>query len=182
MPRPSRDLMDRRFGKLVAKFSLGTRFQGKCRYRDKWLCECDCGSISSVWAQSLLSGKTKSCGCYRASANGTSCKGRRTPERMMFINTRSRAKARGIPFDLSFEDIHIPSVCPLLGIPLVRGVGVPGAASPSIDKIIPNLGYIKGNVQVISQKANAMKQNATLDEFEMVARNWRRLIHGQDSF
>jgi hypothetical protein len=100
---------------------------------------------------------------------------------LMFINTKSRAKSRGIAFSLSVDDIKIPTVCPLLGIPLHRGVGVPCDSSPSLDKVIPSLGYVKGNVQVISQKANAMKQNATLEEFELVARNWRRLVHGKDS-
>lgn len=43
--------------------------------------------------------------------------------------------------------------------------------SPTIDKIIPNLGYVKGNVWVISAKANRMKSNATVEELELLVKN-----------
>ena len=99
----------------------------------------------------------------------------------MFINVRSRARRFGVPFDLDSTDIVIPKRCPLLDIPLIRGTKIIHAGSPSLDKIEPRKGYSKGNVQVISFKANAMKQNATLEEFELMARNWRRLVHGKDS-
>jgi hypothetical protein len=39
----------------------------------------------------------------------------------------------------------------------------------SLDKIIPELGYVKGNVQWLSQKANTMKSNATRTELENFA-------------
>lgn len=40
----------------------------------------------------------------------------------------------------------------------------------SIDRIFPHLGYVKNNIQVISHKANRMKNSATLDELELFAR------------
>ena len=43
--------------------------------------------------------------------------------------------------------------------------------SPSIDRLIPELGYIKGNVNVISLRANIIKNNATKDELIKIA-NW----------
>ncbi len=43
--------------------------------------------------------------------------------------------------------------------------------SPSLDKIIPKLGYVKGNVWVVSNKANRIKSNATIEELELLVKN-----------
>lgn len=43
----------------------------------------------------------------------------------------------------------------------------PNEDSPSIDKVIPELGYVRGNVWVISNKANRIKNNATLEELKL---------------
>lgn len=91
--------------------------------------------------------------------------------------TRYRAKKAGIEFDISENDITIPAICPLLGIPIV--VGGPLSQrnqSPSIDRIRPELGYVKGNVWVISFRANAMKLDATIEEIEMLAKNLRKKL------
>lgn len=73
---------------------------------------------------------------------------------------RRRAREQDLPFDLTVFDIIIPEVCPVLGITLVMGDGRSRDHSPSLDKIDPARGYVKGNVQVISDLANRMKQNA----------------------
>lgn len=79
----------------------------------------------------------------------------------MLATARKRAKRMGLPFDLTIEDIQIPRMCPYLGIPLYKSnSGYASYNSPSLDKIVPELGYVKGNVRVISYKANAMKQDA----------------------
>jgi hypothetical protein len=38
--------------------------------------------------------------------------------------------------------------------------------SPTLDRIIPSLGYVRGNVKVISMRANVLKHNASLDELK----------------
>lgn len=95
------------------------------------------------------------------------------PESYILSRTKGAAKRQGIPFDLEKQDIIIPEVCPVLGIPLFRNIGGKGMIpnSPSIDRIIPELGYTKGNIQIISQRANVMKNDATLEELERFA-NW----------
>ena len=63
--------------------------------------------------------------------------------------------------------------CPILGIKLSRSRFIDGPQdnSPSLDKIIPEKGYVKGNIIVISQLANRIKNDATYDEIYKVA-NW----------
>ena len=86
-------------------------------------------------------------------------------EKYLVYSAKSRAKKHGIPFDLTIEDVKIPTVCPILGIPIFWGSKITDN-SPSLDRIIPDLGYIKGNVCVISYKANRYKSNMTRDMFQ----------------
>lgn len=81
---------------------------------------------------------------------------------------RSRAKQQNIPFDLTADDIIIPEFCPILGLKLEIASGKAEDNSPSLDKIIPSLGYVKGNICVISNRANRIKYNASLDELKKV--------------
>lgn len=90
-------------------------------------------------------------------------------EGYLLTSARQRAKRKGLEFDLDIEDIFIPTKCPLLGIKLVMSGNPSHYNSPSLDRIDPMKGYIKGNVWVISKRANSIKTNASLDEIEMVA-------------
>lgn len=86
------------------------------------------------------------------------------PESWMWQVAKQRAKTQGIAFEITKADVIIPAFCPILGIPLSKGDGVTHANSPSLDKIVPELGYVPGNVQVISLRANAMKNDASFEE------------------
>ena len=89
----------------------------------------------------------------------------------MWYGSRNRAKAIGIPFDIELSDIVIPSVCPLLGIPITTLYGQGRVQSnASLDRIDSTKGYIKGNVQVISDLANRMKQDATPEQLVAFAK------------
>lgn len=92
---------------------------------------------------------------------------------------RSRASAKGIEFSITLDDLVIPEVCPVLGIPLKRnkGTGKAAASSPSVDRIDPTKGYVPGNVQIMSYKANCMKNNASPDELRTFA-EWIRNTYG----
>ena len=97
------------------------------------------------------------------------------PQFSMYYSAKKRAKVKNLPFDLSIEDIVIPEYCPILNIKLVVGKG--GTAnpdSPTLDKIIPALGYVKGNVQVISRRANVMKSDANFNELHLFA-DWVKM-------
>lgn len=99
---------------------------------------------------------------------------RKHPEKMMFRAAKDRAKVKGITFNIEVSDIVIPEKCPVLGIPLISGVGLGNGGkdnSPSLDRIDNFKGYEKGNIQVISHKANSMKFTASKEELITFA-NW----------
>lgn len=81
------------------------------------------------------------------------------------IGAKSRAKKKNIEFDICKKDIEWVTVCPVFGVPLEYGTGFgPKPFSPSLDRIDSSKGYIKGNVQILSNKANIMKHNASKEE------------------
>ena len=87
----------------------------------------------------------------------------------MLIRARVRSRTQNVAYNITPEDIHIPALCPVLGIPLFVGKGRMCDNSPSLDKLNPALGYVKGNILVMSQKANFLKNNATPDELLKLA-------------
>lgn len=92
------------------------------------------------------------------------------PEQSIWMEIKKRAKKRGILFDIEASDIIIPKFCPILGIELSFGVGTVHDASPSLDRIVPEKGYVKGNCFIISSKANRMKQENTLETLELLVK------------
>lgn len=55
-----KDKTDERFGRLVVLYLHGKDKYGK----SIWHCKCDCGNEVDVLASSLVTGRTKSCGCF----------------------------------------------------------------------------------------------------------------------
>lgn len=96
------------------------------------------------------------------------------PEYQLYYSAKARAKKKGLPFNIEKKDIVIPDVCPLLGIKLSINTKTVGRNSPTLDRIIPSLGYIKENIMVISNKANSIKQDATIQELELLITNLKR--------
>ncbi len=82
---------------------------------------------------------------------------------------KNRAKRNGIPFDLCVEDLNIPQYCPYLGIPIIKDG--PRKNWPSVDRIIPALGYVASNVEIISYQANKMKNDASPEELKAFAQS-----------
>lgn len=54
------------------------------------------------------------------------------------------------------------------------GTRINGPNSPSLDKIVPELGYVKGNIVVVSLRANQIKSDATIEELQAVAKFYNR--------
>lgn len=87
-----------------------------------------------------------------------------------------RAKTRNIELSISENDIVVPNICPYLKVPFVKGTKGNYQYTYSIDRIDNSKGYIPGNIEIISMKANSMKNNATDAELlnfalEVIRRN-----------
>ena len=91
-----------------------------------------------------------------------------------------RAVKKGLPYDLDADYIQsiLPTYCPVLGIKLARSIGKPGSspASPTVDRIVPELGYVRGNVIIVSKRANQIKSDASPNEIMKVAQFYASLI------
>ena len=88
-----------------------------------------------------------------------------------FKARKQSARSKGIPFTISFDEIEQPTHCPILGTKLNYGWSGSSGRDPakaSFDKIIPELGYISGNVKVISWEANSKKGDMTLEEITLI--------------
>ncbi|RWZ87313.1 MAG: hypothetical protein EO766_12370 [Hydrotalea sp. AMD] len=86
----------------------------------------------------------------------------------LLSRVKGRAKHKGIEFNITLDDIVIPTHCPILGIPLDFNKGHSRDSTPSIDRIDNKLGYIKGNIAVISMKANRLKSDASISDVRAI--------------
>ena len=75
-----------------------------------------------------------------------------------------RAKKKTVPFNVDSSQVETPTTCPALGVPLTYLSREADPFGASLDRLVPSLGYVGGNVRVISRRANAMKNDGTLDE------------------
>lgn len=144
-----------------------------------WYCSCSCGVNRIVQGAALVSGISRSCGCLKKGRPATHGMFG-THRYMLWKSAKHRAREKGLPFTLKVTDIpDIPKRCPILGIPISRGIYKYGPGSASLDRITPSLGYIVGNVQIISHRANAIKQDATWKEIELVANYMKQYEHNK---
>jgi hypothetical protein len=86
------------------------------------------------------------------------------PEKHLFYAAKRRAKDNGLEFNIELSDIIIPKTCPILNTELVIGDRNSKKNSPSLDRVDSSKGYVKGNVRVISMKANAAKSNLSQED------------------
>ena len=93
---------------------------------------------------------------------------RQNPLSVILQHAKQRAKLKNVPFDITADDIEVPEFCPILGLQLVVNEGHAKDNSMTIDRIVPELGYVKGNVAIISFKANTIKNNASIEDLEKV--------------
>jgi len=113
------------------------------------------------------------------------CARRRTTEGFiskLWSDAKVRAARRGLDFTITLEDIAARwrSHCPLLRVQMSMSDG-DRDTSPSLDRIDSSRGYTPDNIWVISTRANRIKNNATLEEFETIARNWKRLLEQKEN-
>jgi len=133
------------------------------------LYRCSCGMEKVIRDDSVKRGQI-SCGCLRG--NHLRTHGRSNSlEATMLDRSKTRAKKKGLEHNITIDDIVIPDMCPLLGIPIFQGSGRVCANSPTLDRISSAKGYVKGNVWVVSYRANTIKSDATFEELIQIGRN-----------
>lgn len=90
-------------------------------------------------------------------------------KRRLFKSLKNRAIAKKIPFEIEFSDIEWPDTCPVFGCVLqYDSLDEAKNESASFDKVNPKLGYVKGNVRIISHRANWLKQDSTIEQLEAI--------------
>ena len=172
----SMDLSGKVFGRLTALSALRRR---SSTGSVMWSCVCECGKPKVASAADLVHSSVKSCGCLAADTikfrnwkHGLTSGGQPLQEFSMWASAKSRAKRDNLPFTLKVTDIVIPECCPVFPeIVFEKGRRRRGfhGDSPSLDKLIPEKGYTKENVCVISCRANFIKRDATVTELRRVA-------------
>lgn len=104
---------------------------------------------------------------------------RRLTKRAMCLvaAARIRSRKKGILFALTDADTLAlqaaidRGVCQLSGVPLTLR-GPRSATSPSLDRIVPALGYIGGNVRIVCHALNAGMGDWGEDELRRIAEAW----------
>jgi len=98
----------------------------------------------------------------------------------MLVRAKNRSEEKNVPFNITIEDITFTEICPLLNIPLNWKGGPRDKDTPSLDRIIPELGYVKGNVRIISNLANMMKSYASAQELLTFSENINKYMNKED--
>ena len=101
-------------------------------------------------------------------------------EKLIVRSAKTRANKNNVPFDIDEDYIKKiwpkHNICPIFKIKLEQSNLHTGDQSPSLDRIIPKLGYVKGNVQIMSSKANRIKNNATFEELIIIGKYYERQL------
>lgn len=98
-------------------------------------------------------------------------------EKIMFRSSKRNAKVKGFQHTIDITDISIPEFCPLLNMQLSRrGAGPREDDSPTLDRIDNSKGYVRGNVWVISWRANRLKSDGTLKELQLLVSNLTNVV------
>jgi len=122
-----------------------------------------CGETSD--RRTAKGGYSKTCKkCYIKQKNHTA-----KPDVYLLNRARVRALKSDIPFSLSSDDIVVPEFCPILGIKITQGGMSERDSSASLDRVDASLGYVPGNVAVISYRANRIKNNGSSEEHRLIA-------------
>ena len=185
-----KDFTGQTFNGLTA-LRLGTKISGKY---NRWVWKCVCGNEVEYRSCVVAKGHVKSCGCRehhaldepspcvvcgepsdRKTAKGKPAarcqkcynRGKNHTERpvdYLYYRAKDRANTLNLPFTITKDDIVIPEFCPVLGLKMSFSGMKERSTSPSLDKIIPELGYVPGNIAIISHRANLLKNNGTFEE------------------
>lgn len=86
--------------------------------------------------------------------------------------SRSRAKERNFEHDIEIEDFEYHTHCPILNIAYTYLEG--SMSAPSLDRVDTTKGYVKGNVKIISRRANSLKSDASISDIEKLLKYMKK--------
>lgn len=90
-------------------------------------------------------------------------------QRLKFSRKKANAIKVGYSWTISFGELTWPTHCPILGLELDYFAETRQENSPSFDRIDSNRGYDKGNVIIVSWRANRIKNDGTAEEHKKIA-------------
>ena len=100
---------------------------------------------------------------------------RKDPVKYLYDVAKDRAKALNLPFTIGISDIKLNEYCPILGTKLdVLTNNM--ETGMSLDKVDNTKGYVPGNIAIISRKANRLKGDGTITQFESIIKYMRSYI------
>lgn len=143
------------------------------------------GSSSEDFGKPIRTGKCLYCGGELPKGRTKFCcdnhqvyhSQERLPFNTKFNRWKAAAKAKDVLWNLEIDDLDWPKTCPYLDIELNYSSDDKADNVASLDKVIPEKGYIKGNVQIVSNLANRMKSSATPEQILTFSKN-ASLMHG----
>lgn len=172
------NLIGKRFGRLLVVEYVGliTRNKNPKRF-SAWRCKCDCGNFKIIRHSGLVSGNSKSCGCFSRELGN---KKQVMPDNMaarkrIYGNYKRDALDRGLEFSLTFEEFDklIRSDCYYCGIQ--PNQSYKGLLKNGVDRVDNSLGYILSNVVPCCKNCNFSKRDLGLEEFMLwVERIYKR--------
>jgi hypothetical protein len=91
-----------------------------------------------------------------------------SPFKHKCLRAKTRAKFLNVPFDLTPEYLESlwTGVCPVLQVTIDLVGERTDEFIGELDRFTPHKGYVKGNVQFLSRRANRLKGNFEIEELE----------------
>lgn len=176
-PKPPRnDLSGQKFGYLKVLRMEQTAKSKDGSYRA--ICLCDCGKEHETATQSLMRGRTKSCGCDKSRYEKTRGKnsvvftGYEEIGGKLWSTIKRRARHRKLEINLDIKEawklfMVQKRKCALSGLPIVFGTSnsKTSVTTASLDRIDSRKGYSLENVQWVHKTVNIMKSTLPNDFF-----------------
>lgn len=158
---------DKRRGKVVEKWLSPSAYKNKAEYMRKW---------EAAHRERVKNDPEKRAAVNEYAKKAAAKYRIESPDRMTLSHAKARAKRLGLEFSIDISDVVIPTHCPVLGIPIGKQNGVANDNSAELDRVDNSKGYVKGNVMVISRRANRIKNDATVLELMMMADFYQKLF------
>jgi hypothetical protein len=139
--------------------------------RLQWECKCECGADVLVCRNNIISGRSKSCGCYRDDRRRLL--GDEGSFRQWFMQYKTNARSRKLEFSLSKDDFREVTnksctYCKAQPKPLYasnrKTESIPYFCN-GIDRVDNEKGYIPGNCVPCCSLCNYMKRGLSVEKF-----------------